>query len=227
MAFICDDCKYIFNKKKANCPFCGGRVYNNTQTEQDLLSTGYSWAPGITSKSDGRADEVFDNLRQSFFNEEPSHSLENVISEVSPTRTKDANLAEDSNNLKGVDYFSQFSSNPHNIDIIPTVEPNNRTNASVSQQNDDPYEQELQVLDRQRQRLEWQSQRRSIFNFLANIRWRTVLRVLFILLLVIVAVAIWKMRYVIFSSILNFFISILPIALIVGILWYIFRSFFR
>ena len=57
MAYICDDCKYIFPSKRSNCPYCGGRVYNSTLLEKELLNDGYLQAPIKTSKEDHQKSE--------------------------------------------------------------------------------------------------------------------------------------------------------------------------
>ena len=45
MAFRCDDCNYIFDRQRTNCPYCGGRIYSDNNSDQILLDLGYTYAP--------------------------------------------------------------------------------------------------------------------------------------------------------------------------------------
>lgn len=231
MAYICDDCKYIFPNKRTSCPFCGGRVYNNTLPEQNLLNNGYSLAPNKMTKDKKNQPDTaqanhYNDLRQAFLGSQTSESSNNVIPEVPPKKSDDT-TSDNTKTPSGVDYFSQFSENPNEGIDIPTVEPTPQTHHPKDQPQNDPYEQELRELELQRRRLDRQYRQRAALDFITNIRWRTVFRVLFVLLLIVIAVTVWQMRYVILNSIINFLLSLLPIILIVWILWYIFRSFFR
>lgn len=230
MTYLCDDCKYIFPNKRSSCPFCGGRVYNNTLLEKDLLNDGYLQAPVKAPKGNQqnhiKAENPYDDLRHAFFNAQETVFSKSKVPKM-PPRTSES-LPEDDNVIpSGTDYFSQFSRTLNNENNIPTVEAPTQTQQSDSSPQNDPYEQELQELERQRRRLDRQYRRRSALNFISNIRWRAVFRILFVILLIIIAVTIWQMRYVIFNSIISFIVSLLPIVIIVWILWYIFRSFFR
>lgn len=236
MAFICDDCQYIFSKKRSSCPFCGGRVYNNNHTESTLLNEGYSWAPGQKPKEANKNVEVphdhFEDLRQSFFEQQESETSQTSVPEVaprvSPSKTEAKNPPRESTNTTpGSDFFSQFGGHSSHTDDIPTVVPQVSQTQAQSTQQPDPYEQELQELERQRQRAERQYRRRAAINSILNIRWRAIFRIIIIVVLIIAAISIWNMRYVIFSSIINFLISLLPIIFIVWGLWYLIRSLFR
>ena len=232
MAYTCDDCKYIFPSKRTSCPFCGGRVYNNTFLEQDLLDTGYTQVPvnNIDKNTQSNSSHPpYDDLRQAFFSSQSSSPTKDTIPNVSHQ-----NLDTTSNNRESSpsddDFFSQFSTksnSSYSRDNIPTVETTYQTQQSEDQSQDDPYEQEMQEIERQRRRITRQYRWRAVRDFIANIRWRTVFRILFVIALVIIAIIIWQMRHVIFKSIFSFIISLLPIIIIVLGLWYIFRSLFR
>ena len=120
------------------------------------------------------------------------------------------------------DYFSQFSSTSNSGIDIPTVEPSPQIHPSDIPPQRASYEQKL---EQQRRRLDRQYRQRAALNFISNIRWSAVFRIMFVILLIIVAVTAWKMRYVIFNSIISFIVSILPIIIMIWLLWYIFRSF--
>lgn len=230
MAYICDDCKYIFPNKRSSCPFCGGRVYNSALLEKNLLNDGYLQAPVKATKENHqnhvKPENPYDDLRQAFFNAHVTDSSKNKIPEVA-SETSESLTQKDKTTPSGTDFFSQFSGTSNSEGDIPTVEVPTQTQQSEVPSQNDPYEQELQELERQRRRLDRQYRRRSALNFISNIRWRAVFRILFVILLIIIAVTIWQMRYVIFKSIISFIVSLLPIIIIVWILWYIFRSFFR
>lgn len=230
MAYICDDCKYIFPNKRSSCPFCGGRVYNSTIFEENLLNGGYLQAPVKATKENHqnhvKSKNHYDDLRQAFFNSQVTDSFKSKNLEVSP-KTSESHPQNDKTTPPGTDYFSRFSGTSNSGNDIPTVEVPPQTQQSETTLQNDSYEQELQELERQRRRLDRQYRRRAAFNFISNIRWRAIFRILFVILLIIIAVIIWQMRYVIFNSIISFIVSLLPIIIIVWILWYIFRSFFR
>lgn len=240
MAFICDDCQYIFSKKRSSCPFCGGRVSNNNNSESILLDEGYSWAPGQKSKETTKnaesPNDYFEDLRQSFFDQQepsaPPSSIPKVAPQVSAPKSTlrkqpNSQTKSSTDSSHRSDYFSQFGNPSSSDDNIPTVEPRIQQTQPPQNQRPDPYEQELQELERQRQRAEQQYRRRAALNSVLNIRWRAIFRLIFIIILVIAAISIWNMRYIIFSSIVNFLISLLPIVLIIWVLWYLIRSLFR
>lgn len=236
MAFVCDDCQYIFSKKRSSCPFCGSRVYNNSNTESSLLNDGYSWAPGHKPKETNKKVETthdhFEDLRQSFFEQQESDTSQTSAPEVAPRvsspKNKTNNLPRESiNSTPESDFFSQFGDPSSHADNIPIVVPHVQQAQTRLPQQQEPYEQELQEIERQRQQAERQYRRRAVINSILNIRWRAIFRIILIVILVIAAISIWNMRYVIFSSIINFLMGLLPIILIILGLWYIIRSLFR
>ena len=230
MAYICDDCKYIFQNKRSSCPFCGGRVYNSTLLEKNLLNDGYMQAPVKATKENHqnhvKSENPYHDLRQAFFNAHVTDSSKSKIPEVAPA-TSESLPQNNKATPSGTDFFSQFSGTPNSGGDIPTVEVPPQTQQPETLSQNDPYEQELQELERQRRRLDRRYRRRSALIFISNIRWRAIFRILFVILLIIIAVTIWQMRYVIFNSMISFLTSLLPIIIIVLILWYIFRSLFR
>lgn len=236
MAFICDDCQYIFSKKRSSCPFCGSRVYNNSSSESTLLNEGYSWAPGQNSKEANKNAEVshdhFEDLRQSFFEQQESDTSQNstpeVAPRVAPPKSKPKNSPRELTNTNPEsDFFSQFGGHSSHADDIPIGVPQVQQTQTQPPRQPDSYEQELQELERQRQRAERQYRRRAALNSILNIRWRAVFRIIMIILIVVAGITVWNMRYVIFNSIIDFFISLLPIILIIWIMWYLIRSFFQ
>lgn len=230
MAYICDDCKYIFPNKRSSCPFCGGRVYNSTLLEKELLNDGYLQVTVNATKENHqnhiKSENPYDDLRQAFFNAQVTDSSKSKIPEISP-KISESLPQDDKATPSGTDFFSRFSGTSNSKSNIPTVDVPPQTQQSETSSQNDQYEQELQELERQRKRLDRQYRRRAALNFISNIRWGAVFRILLVILLTIIAVTIWQMRYVIFNSIISFIVSLLPIIIIVWILWYIFRSFFQ
>lgn len=225
MAYICDDCKYVFPSRRSSCPFCGGRVYNNTLPEQSLFNNGYSLAPCKMTKakkqSDVTKENPYDDLRRAFFSTQTLSFSGNINPEEPPQKSEGI-TADDKDEPSGVDFFSQFSKKTNGGIDIPTVEPQ-RVHQSEAQLQNVLYEQELQELKRRQRRFDRQYRRRAVLGFIANIKWQAVFRVLFVVFLIVIAIAIWQLRYVIFNSIISFLITLLPIVLIVWILWYFFR----
>ena len=240
MAFRCDDCRYIYKKKRTSCPFCGGRVYNDSNSNDSLLSAGFTWAPGqsqVSTDTIGHAqsehsqnDDPFERLRQDFFNEQHHHTRLEAASvpTVTPVPPVKA-TAESPRDCSDDDFFSGAGTSSVPINNIPTVTPRVGQSQTVSTPNNnpDPYERELQELERQRQREERRYRRREVLNFFANIRWRTIFRILLISAIILVGITIWNMRYVILNSILNLIIALIPSILIIWIIWYLVRSLFR
>ncbi len=318
MAFRCDDCQYIYEKKRTSCPFCGGRVYNDASTNVELLNAGFIWAPGSPSKKSndrnsdelpeaeaasadrpssdassvnsafntsagGRpneasdisdaglpidisdisagdrpsdaardndftmdnapADNPFENLRREFFSTaggQGASSAENTpaapspdIPAVEPDVPVVESNASAASNPDENDFFAGFESAAADGGTIPTVEPDvvSGREGSDSAPFRNTYERELHELERERRREERRYRIRAAFNRftnrLADIRWRTVLRILLIIAIIIAAIGVWNMRYVIFNSIVSFLCSLIPIVIIVWILWRLVRSMFR
>ena len=240
MAFRCDDCQYLYRKKRTSCPFCGGRVYNDSNSNESLLNAGFTWAPGQPQPSTDRInhsqneqsqiEDPFESLRQDFFNEQQTatHSEPRSVPTVPPTPASKA-TAPSTTESPNDDFFSGAGTPSAPANNIPTVNPlaGQAQSFSVPNNNPDPYERELQELERQRQREERRYRRREVLNFFANIRWRTVFRILLIIAIIFAGITIWNMRYVILNSILNFIVALLPIILIIWIIYYLIRSLFR
>lgn len=235
MAFICDDCQYIFSKKRSSCPFCGGRVYNSDSPESTLLHDGYSWAPGqkpVETRHDGEAtNNPFEDLRQEFFDQQEPDTTSTSIPEVSPGGSTQksqpqSQTTDPAHTASERDYFSQFDTSSR-TDDIPVVDPYVRRTQTPPPVQPDPYEQELQELERQRQRIERQYRRRAALDSILNIRWPGIFRILLIIILITGAISIWTMRYAIFLALINLLVSLLPIVLVIWIVWYLIRSIFR
>lgn len=60
-----------------------------------------------------------------------------------------------------------------------------------------------------------------------HIPWRVILTIILIFFIVIALVAIWNARFTILNGILNIFLSLLPVALIIGVVVYLIRGIFR
>lgn len=245
MAYICDDCKYIFPRKRTNCPYCGGRIYNSSRSEADLQADGYTFESVRSGRNSGslqpdpeQADSFsYDDLRAAFFSSHPAEEPQAVPAAASRTSNPRREPAVSSQRTqapaqsppvsRGTDYFSQFSSASQAGPSVPRVEPVPlRQNPEIRPVRD-LFRQELAEPAREARRMERQYRRRSAMDTLAGIRWGAAARILLVIFVVIMAVTIWQMRHVIFQSILSFFISLLPAILLIWILWRLLRAAFR
>lgn len=221
MAFRCDNCKYIFDAKRTSCPFCGGRVYNDSSTNDELTSLGFSFAPGSNPKANPanqpKTKDPFQDLRQAF---EAEHGIKQNKPDPAPTVIENNPLQTNSttHKQKGSNFFSQFETPASSTNNIPTVNP--RTLPTDSTLSEESFEQELRDLERQQRRAEHRYRLRSALNFLATIRWHTVFRILLVILAIIAVIFIWNNIH----TILNIIITI---SLLIGGTWYLIRSLFR
>ena len=222
MAIRCDDCRYLFSKKRVSCPFCGGQTIQDDRPDADLLAAGYTMAPQGRQKA-APADPFEAMLR--------AYQEEQQQTQPIPTPPPAAEPMEPEQPQGGVDFFSQFQSSAPSADI-PTVESTRRAQpqpepARRQPTQPDPYEAELREIERQQRRLERQYRRAAFWDRLSSLRWGSVFRVVVFVLVVIAAIGRWNMRYTILNSVLNLVLGILPVALLVWGIWLLIRSIFR
>lgn len=218
MSIRCDDCGYLFSKKRSSCPFCGGSIIQDDRPDADLLAAGFTMAPqGRQRKAPA---DPFAAMRQAYEQEQQQ-------TQPIPTAPSAQAPSEPERPQGGVDFFSQFqdSSAP---EAVPTVESTHRSPSQPQPvPQPDPYEAELRELERQQRRLDRQYRRAAFWNRLSSLRWGTLSRVVVVVLVVVAAIGLWTMRYTILNSILELIIALLPIALIIGGIWMLLRSIFR
>lgn len=223
MSIRCDDCRYLFSKKRSGCPFCGGPTIQDDRPDADLLSAGYTVAPQGRQRT-APADPFAAMLR--------AYQEEQQQTQPSPIPSPAAEPSEPKQPQGGVDFFAQFQGGTPSVDI-PTVDsahrspPQQQPAQRQPTHQSDPYEAELRELERQQRRLERQYRRTALWNRLSSLRWGTVFRVVVFLLVVVTAIGLWKMRYAILNSVLNLAIGILPVVLLVWGIWMLIRSIFR
>ncbi len=222
MAIRCDDCRYLFSKKRVSCPFCGGQTIRDDRPDADLLAAGYTMAPQGRQRT--APTDPFEAMLRAYQEEQQQ-------TQPIPTPPSAAEPSEPEQPQGGVDFFSQFQSGAPAADI-PTVESTRRAQpqpepARRQPTQPDPYEAELREIERQQRRLERQYRRAAFWDRLSSLRWGTVFRVVVFVLVVIAAIGLWNMRYTILNSVLNLVIGILPVALLVWGIWLLIRSIFR
>lgn len=223
MSIRCDDCRYLFSKKRSGCPFCGGPTIQDDRPDADLLSAGYTVAPQGRQRT-APADPFEAMLR--------AYQEEQQQTQPIPIPSPAAEPSEPKQPQGGVDFFAQFRGGTPSVDI-PTVDsahrspPQQQPAQRQPTHQPDPYEAELRELERQQRRLERQYRRTALWNRLSSLRWGTVFRVVVFLLVVVTAIGLWKMRYAILNSVLNLAIGILPVVLLVWGIWMLIRSIFR
>ena len=214
MAIRCDDCRYLFSKKRVSCPFCGGQTIRD-----DRPDAGYTMAP--QGRQQTIPDDPFEAMLRAYQEEQTQPIPTPPAAEPSqPEQPQD-----------GVDFFSHFQGGSPAADI-PTVE---STHRSQPQQEPprrqptqpDPYEAELREIERQQRRLERQYRRAAFWDRLSSFRWGSVFRVVVFVLVVLAAIGLWNMRYTILNSVLDLVIGILPVVLLIWGIWLLIRSIFR
>ena len=219
MAIRCDDCRYLFSKKRVSCPFCGGQTIRDDRPDADLLAAGYTMAP--QGRQQTIPDDPFEAMLRAYQEEQTQPIPTPPAAEPSqPEQPQD-----------GVDFFSHFQGGSPAADI-PTVE---STRRSQPQQEPprrqptqpDPYEAELREIERQPRRLERQYRRAAFWDRLSSFRWGSVFRVVVFVLVVLAAIGLWNMRYTILNSVLDLVIGILPVVLLIWGIWLLIRSIFR
>lgn len=219
MAIRCDDCRYLFSKKRVSCPFCGGQTIRDDRPDADLLAAGYTMAP--QGRQQTIPDDPFEAMLRAYQEEQTQPIPTPPAAEPSqPEQPQD-----------GVDFFSHFQGGSPAADI-PTVE---STRRSQPQQEPprrqptqpDPYETELREIERQQRRLERQYRRAAFWDRLSSFRWGSVFRVVVFVLVVLAAIGLWNMRYTILNSVLDLVIGILPVVLLIWGIWLLIRSIFR
>lgn len=246
MAIRCDDCRYLFSSYRKSCPYCGGRVYRDSTTDEELLQEGYTPAPlkhsvmGSNGASGGqslRDDDPFQDLRNAYQEEhghsggkserqsprkKPAQASNSVNQKADPPPSsvrESGTITED--NAK--DFFEQFRTGQTKGDAPTSVPDPSGDPASSSE----PHDEEMRNLRRQQNRLRWQSRRTTILNTLSHLSWHRILPILLILIVIFIVMTIWKMRSVIFQSFLTLLEPILMIAIMIVGIWLIIRSIFR
>lgn len=219
MAIRCDDCRYLFSKKRVSCPFCGGQTIRDDRPDADLLAAGYTMAP--QGRQQTIPDDPFEAMLRAYQEEQTQPIPTPPAAEPSQPEQPQG----------GVDFFSHFQGGSPAADI-PTVE---STRRSQPQQEPprrqppqpDPYEAELREIERQQRRLERQYRRAAFWDRLSSFRWGSVFRVVVFVLVVLAAIGLWNMRYTILNSVLDLVIGILPVVLLIWGIWLLIRSIFR
>ncbi len=219
MAIRCDDCRYLFSKKRVSCPFCGGQTIRDDRPDADLLAAGYTMAP--QGRQQTIPDDPFEAMLRAYQEEQTQPIPTPPAAEPSqPEQPQD-----------GVDFFSHFQGGSPAADI-PTVESTRRSQPQPESPRrqptqPDPYEAELREIERQQRRLERQYRRAAFWDRLSSFRWGSVFRVVVFVLVVLAAIGLWNMRYTILNSVLDLVIGILPVVLLIWGIWLLIRSIFR
>ena len=219
MAIRCDDCRYLFSKKRVSCPFCGGQTIRDDRPDADLLAAGYTMAP--QGRQQTIPDDPFEAMLRAYQEEQTQPIPTPPAAEPSqPEQPQD-----------GVDFFSHFQGGSPAADI-PTVESTRRSQPQPESPRrqppqPDPYEAELREIERQQRRLERQYRRAAFWERLSSFRWGSVFRVVVFVLVVLAAIGLWNMRYTILNSVLDLVIGILPVVLLIWGIWLLIRSIFR
>ena len=251
MAYVCYDCQMIFPSKRANCPFCGGRIYSDEKSDSVLQSEGFTLSDikTKTNNSNNNASDDFhiddsdilSSLRRSYDREHrradrtndnasttatPS-GIGHPVSQSSTHTMPESSRASVEATLPTDDFFSQFQATTAPATSIPTVGVPSENSTHLVPPVDDGIESELQSIERQQRRIRNNYRRLAIMNFFSNINWRIIFRIIIIVAVILGLLTIWKMRYIILNSVLNFFIALIPLIIIIWVIVWIFKSLFK
>lgn len=229
MAFLCDNCQLIFPDRMTNCPICGGRVIQSTETEEELLQEGFEFArvPGVREKSfqngpfrpsinDG---DLLAALKRDY-DQQHRHRTGGAPPQTGTSAPPSGSRTAATPPLeRGDDFFAAFAPVRDPLNHIPFVEPAALSTFDVP----DPLEENRRLTQEIRSTV----YRLAVLNFLGRIRWGTVARILVAAALAGGLWALWRMRYVILNSIFNFLISLLPTILVIWFLARVIRSIFK
>lgn len=239
MSYRCNTCLYIFTDKKNNCPFCGGRIIENTCDESELFDEGFSYAPSENENqahdSDSQSSDQFSKLYDSYVKEHFSNTPntnsnyqdQTVSSEKQSSNSVDfEDSISSSSSSNG--YFGQFTGGLSEQQISPVIEkPMPDTSTVSSTYYDAEYEREMNRLRAQQHRLEREQRRLEFSNFLHNISFRNLFRFLLILCCAILLIVIWNNRDEIINAITDLIISLLPLALVIGGIVHYIKKLFK
>ena len=250
MSYRCNNCLYIFPNKMGTCPFCGRRIFKNDISDSELIKDGFMQAPNSVvnntdnisnsvdftiSKRANQSSNIFEDLQASYDKEHRSNKPKNEAADNIPLYSETSHstkkiVKENPSSSEG-GFFAQFNSPSE--PFVPEVEiPTERQIATDSSSTptspyyDESYENEMRLLEEQQRRIQREYNRLARRNFLSSVRWRTIFRFLSILGIIILLIVIWNMRFVIIESITNFLVSLIPIVIAIGIIWYLIKSFF-
>ncbi len=232
MAHVCYDCQRIFPSQKANCPFCGGRIYFDERSNSLLQNAGFtvSDVTSNTGNSTGSSadfsindSDILSSLRQSYDREHrrntrPSDNVSSYASHDNSTSYDNTSVSDD--------FFSQFETSNAPSTSIPTVGSTYETRSTFTPPANYDSDNSSYTIDDERR---WHNRNRgqAILNFLRYTNWHAVSRVFLVIAIVIGAAAIWHMRYVILESITDFIMALIPLVITVWILVTIIKSLFR
>ena len=146
MAIRCDDCRYLFSKKRVSCPFCGGQTIRDDRPDADLLAAGYTMAPQGRQKA--APADPFEAMLRAYQEQQQTQPI--------PTPPSAAEPSEPEQPQGGADFFAQFQGGTPSVDI-PTVDsahrspPQQQPAQRQPTHQPDPSEAELRELERNRQ----------------------------------------------------------------------------
>ena len=245
MPFVCYDCQIIFSRKYTNCPYCGGRVLSSDSSQDALIHEGFSLArlnsernrsnqsqANISNTPDN--SDIFASLRESYQREHEqssqqpkNRSTNNPPSQESiPPRAQEADVQPTLNSRDNNDFFAR-SKSQRTIQSIPTISNSSVRNTTPISRERNTNESRSALIERQQRRIRNNYRRASLGNLFDRINWKTVLWIILILVIVACVVTVWKMRYVILNSIMNFAISLIPLVLVVWIIVHLIKSIFK
>lgn len=253
MAYYCRDCEMVMDSPVSACPQCGEEIIHDDSTIESLTNIGYRlWhkpvrrssartntntrnsasttqAPTPTASSSRanpvRIDDshIMDSLHRAYEEQYTTyHSSSNGVTNNSAVNPQAPDTQSGEPFLN--DFFSQFTNEPE----TPTTAP--EESADTNQGDNQPQFVNIPTYQdnpHQGSTPSFSDRTRNTAENMRRVPWRRVWRILCIVFAVIAVMYIWAMRSVIISSIWNFVTSLIPIAVVVIIVVWIFRRLLR
>ncbi len=254
MACYCQYCKFIYPSGTPRCYSCGRSTTRDNLSDQHYLNNGYY--PIENHDDDGSTfprrtdppafDEVNDTIPNSFFTGSfPSAGREDAAAPESVLHGENApdvsaQIGNDGNSFPGSS-SSADSSGAAAVSVlqgenVPFVSPGIENNGNSSDgfaETDNDVNQELENLrrleaeqERQRRVINRRMRRQRFYAQLLTLPWRYLFRGLLIILIIVLLIAVWNMRYSIFNGITSIIIALLPLILIIYCLVSLIRGHF-
>ncbi len=251
MPYVCYDCQIIFQSRKANCPFCGGRIYSDEKNVSTLQNEGFTLSDTIATPNKATTDtsddfhiddsDILSSLRRSYDRE---HRRANQTNDTGSAGTPHRNNVQPttqnssqtmSQTRSGTreatsspdDFFSQFQTSASPASNIPTIGTPSDNHTPATTTTGTGIGNDTRPETRRQRRARNSYRRLAIMNFLRNINWRIVFGVIVVIAVIVGLVVLWTMRFVIIESITNFLISLIPTLILLALIWYFIKKLFK
>ena len=229
MAYFCPDCKIMFESRVSNCPSCGFGIASDDKDGPYYLEQGYiRYQSPCRTASDGihiEDGDVLDDLRRRYNDNFANHTSHKVSD---PSSKPERKSSETSSQLN--DFFADFANNDlRTPETCVNPEPEFLRDSAPSDSRAEPS---LRRTTFTRTHSYTTPRRRfggfgGFSSFWRQIPWRVIIYFAFFISVISIIVWIWKMRFAILDSVVNFLGVLMPIAIISIAIIYLVRRIFR